>query len=68
MPQKNSSISSFILSFFPNTTSQKFTLDWIYNILEHKKEVERIVYEDPDPNYGFLMVPDFKWDGKQIGN
>ena len=48
-------------------SSQKFSLDWIYNILEHKKEVERIVYEDSDPNTGFLLVPDFKWDGKQIG-
>lgn len=30
----------------------------VYNILEHKKESETIVYEDPDPSTGFIIVPD----------
>lgn len=38
---------------------------WVYNILEKKAEAERIVYEDPDPGVGFLLLPDFKWDQKQ---
>ncbi|KAG8247363.1 hypothetical protein J6590_062425 [Homalodisca vitripennis] len=39
---------------------------WVYNILEHKVEVDRIVVEDEDPNLGFVLLPDLKWDGKQI--
>ena len=34
--------------------------------IEHKKEVERIIYENPDPNTGFIIAPDFKWTGKQV--
>ena len=30
----------------------------LYNVIEHKAEVERIVYEDPDPESGFLLLPD----------
>lgn len=37
---------------------------WVYNILEHKKEVERIIFEDPCKELGFILLPDFKWDGK----
>lgn len=39
---------------------------WVYNILEKKAEAERIVYEDPDPEVGFVLLPDFKWDQKQV--
>lgn len=35
----------------------------MYNILEHKQETERIVSEDLDPNDGFVLVPDLKWNG-----
>ena len=58
--------------FFPQTVTlsyineEKFTIDWVYNILEHKKESERIVYEDLDPETGFVLLPDFKWSCKQI--
>lgn len=41
------------------------SLQWVYNILEHKKEAERIVFEDPpdplDSSKGFVLVPDPKW-------
>lgn len=37
---------------------------WVYNILDHKKESERIAYEDPCPENGFILLPDLKWDGK----
>ena len=40
----------------------------MYNILEHKKEVDRIVFEDPDPVTGFILVPDLKWDCRTISN
>ena len=31
---------------------------WVYNILDHKKEVDRIVFEDPDRQRGFVLLPD----------
>ena len=34
------------------------SLTWVYNILEHKKEAERIVFEDTDKVEGFLLAPD----------
>lgn len=36
----------------------------MYNILEHTAEADRIVYEDPDPDTGFTLLPDLKWDGE----
>ncbi|KAL3671720.1 hypothetical protein V7S43_003630 [Phytophthora oleae] len=36
-------------------------IDWVYNILDHKSESERIIYEDADPRDGFILLPDFKW-------
>lgn len=38
--------------------SSRNTNGRVYNILEHKAEVERIIYEDPDPVSGFLILPD----------
>ncbi|CAL1287878.1 unnamed protein product [Larinioides sclopetarius] len=37
-------------------------IQWVHNILEHKSEAERIVFEDPDPQLGFVLLPDLKWD------
>lgn len=31
--------------------------------MDHKQETERIFAEDLDPNNGFVMVPDLKWNG-----
>ena len=39
---------------------------WVYNILEKKTEADRIVLEDPDPELGFVLLPDMKWDRKSI--
>ncbi|SJX61860.1 related to DCS1-non-essential hydrolase involved in mRNA decapping [Sporisorium reilianum f. sp. reilianum] len=39
-------------------------IQWVYNILEHKKEADSILYEDPDSEKGFIIVPDLKWDQK----
>ncbi|XP_072514859.1 m7GpppX diphosphatase [Salminus brasiliensis] len=52
----------------PYISSQSFSVQWVYNILEKKAEADRIVFEDPDPNVGFLLLPDFKWDQKQLDN
>ncbi|XP_047441196.1 m7GpppX diphosphatase [Mugil cephalus] len=50
----------------PYIQKQGFSVQWVYNILEKKAETERIVYEDPDPEVGFVLLPDFKWDQKQV--
>ncbi|XP_050031163.2 m7GpppX diphosphatase [Dermacentor andersoni] len=52
----------------PYIASQQLSLQWVYNILEHKKESERILFEDPDPETGFILLPDMKWDTKQPEN
>jgi m7GpppX diphosphatase len=30
----------------------------VYNILSHQTESENIVFEDPDPENGFVLLPD----------
>ena len=34
--------------------------------MDKKTESERIVYEDPDTQNGFILLPDMKWDGKMM--
>lgn len=51
-----------------NLTVRHCSFQWVYNILEKKKEADRIVFEDPDPNTGFVLLPDLKWDGSQVEN
>ena len=34
----------------------------MYNILDGKKEAERVLYNDTDPENGFTIIPDLKWD------
>ena len=48
----------------PHIKAEQFSLQWIYNVLDHKKEVERIIFEDPDPETGFILAPDLKWSGE----
>lgn len=48
----------------PYLLKEQFTLDWVYNILEHKKEADKILYEDLDPVSGFILLPDYKWNGQ----
>ncbi|CAD6584340.1 MAG: hypothetical protein CYPHOPRED_002668 [Cyphobasidiales sp. Tagirdzhanova-0007] len=50
---------------FINSQSQQ-RLQWVYNILSHKTESENIIYEDGDPETGFLILPDLKWDQSNI--
>lgn len=33
-------------------------LNWVYNILEHKAESDRIIVEDIDEKDGFILLPD----------
>lgn len=50
----------------PYLESNKFSIEWVYNILEHKQESERIVFEDADDDKGFVLIPDLKWDGLNV--
>ncbi|XP_067007715.2 m7GpppX diphosphatase isoform X2 [Anabrus simplex] len=52
----------------PHLQKEQFNLQWVTNIIEHKSEVERIVFEDTDPETGFILLPDLKWDAKQVEN
>lgn len=36
--------------------------------MEHKQEAERIIFEDSDPETGFILLPDLKWDGRNVEN
>ncbi|GJQ79703.1 hypothetical protein Trydic_g5850 [Trypoxylus dichotomus] len=47
----------------PYIIKEQFDLQWVYNILEHKCEADRILFEDPDPINGFVLLPDLKWNG-----
>ncbi|XP_051541084.1 m7GpppX diphosphatase [Myxocyprinus asiaticus] len=49
----------------PYISGQSFSVQWVHNILDKKAEADRIIFEDPDPNTGFVLLPDFKWDQKQ---
>ncbi|KZV89808.1 scavenger mRNA decapping enzyme [Exidia glandulosa HHB12029] len=40
-------------------------IEWVQNILDHKKEVEKILHEDDSHlrgGFGYLIIPDMKWD------
>lgn len=50
----------------PYILSRQFSIQWVYNILEHKAEADRIIVEDTDPDIGFVLVPDLKWNGENI--
>ncbi|XP_075999518.1 m7GpppX diphosphatase-like [Genypterus blacodes] len=38
----------------------------LQKILKKKSEAERIIYEHTDPKIGFILLPDLKWDQKQL--
>ncbi|XP_050067317.1 m7GpppX diphosphatase [Anopheles maculipalpis] len=50
----------------PHLEHEQLSLEWLYNVLEHRKEKERILYEDPCDENGFILLPDLKWDGKTV--
>ncbi|KAF6203500.1 hypothetical protein GE061_001831 [Apolygus lucorum] len=49
----------------PFIEKEQLSVEWVYNILEGKKETDRIIYEDKDPDAGFTLIPDLKWNAKQ---
>ena len=41
---------------------------WVYNILDGQAERDRVVFSDPDPETGFVLLPDLKWDSADLQN
>ncbi|BDA50605.1 m7GpppX diphosphatase [Coccomyxa sp. Obi] len=41
-------------------------IQWVFNILGKKAEVERLIFEDDDLTTGFVLHPDMKWDQKHV--
>ncbi|XP_006896844.1 PREDICTED: m7GpppX diphosphatase-like [Elephantulus edwardii] len=50
----------------PYLQSQSLSIQWVYNILEKKSEADRIIFENPDPSHGFILIPDLKWNQQQL--
>ncbi|XP_014303986.1 m7GpppX diphosphatase isoform X2 [Myotis lucifugus] len=50
----------------PHLESQSLSIQWVYNILDKKAEADRIVFENPDPADGFVLIPDLKWNQQQL--
>eukprot|EP00607_Mallomonas_marina_P009521 CAMPEP_0182417908 /NCGR_PEP_ID=MMETSP1167-20130531/2358_1 /TAXON_ID=2988 /ORGANISM="Mallomonas Sp, Strain CCMP3275" /LENGTH=352 /DNA_ID=CAMNT_0024591767 /DNA_START=20 /DNA_END=1078 /DNA_ORIENTATION=+ len=36
-------------------------IEWVYNILDGKKETDRVLYADKDAESGFMLIIDTKW-------
>ncbi|XP_033729907.1 m7GpppX diphosphatase-like, partial [Pecten maximus] len=45
---------------------KKLNIQWVYNILDKKSESDRIVFEDACPKDGFILLPDMKWNRKEL--
>lgn len=41
-------------------------IQWVRNILFHGAEAEAVLYRDSDPETGFVVLPDMKWDRKLV--
>ncbi|KAK4238215.1 HIT-like domain-containing protein [Achaetomium macrosporum] len=44
-------------------------LNWAFNIIEGRSEVEDVIYRTPygqDPEEGFLLLPDLNWDRRTL--
>ncbi|XP_055543237.1 m7GpppX diphosphatase-like [Wyeomyia smithii] len=50
----------------PHIQKEQLSIDGLYNILEHRKEKDRIVFEDPSEEIGSILFPDLEWDGKTL--
>ena len=52
----------------PHLQSRKFYLQcqWIFDVLKHKKDEDRIIFEDPDPENGLILAQDPKWSGESM--
>lgn len=40
----------------------------VHNILNHVTEADHILFENPSPSLGFIILPDLKWDRKTVNS
>eukprot|EP00668_Euglena_longa_P015685 GGOE01019812.1.p1 GENE.GGOE01019812.1~~GGOE01019812.1.p1 ORF type:complete len:377 (+),score=120.88 GGOE01019812.1:30-1133(+) len=53
--------TAVVKPFIQQQVGDSASLSWLYNVLELKKEQERLLYHDPDPETGFVLNVDTKW-------
>jgi m7GpppX diphosphatase len=54
---------------FMHANREEGHLNWVYNVIEGRKEVEDVIYRTPlgrDGDEGFLLLPNLHWDRKTI--
>lgn len=42
--------------------SEQFSLQWVDNILDGSAEADRVIFNDPNEETGFVLCKDMKWD------
>ncbi|KAI6203662.1 M7GpppX diphosphatase [Aphelenchoides besseyi] len=50
----------------PYIQDGQFSIDWVYNILDGKKEQDTVILKDEDKDIGFVLARDLKWTGDVI--
>ncbi|KAK3807745.1 MAG: HIT-like domain-containing protein [Benniella sp.] len=43
-------------------------IQWVHNILSGLEEAEKVLFRDDDPDTGFIIVPDSKWDRRTMSS
>ncbi len=61
-----SQYSKVVKPLIDATECSEKRLKWVWNILDKEKETERIIFEDPDPEIGFILHADSKWDISRV--
>ncbi|KAF9353180.1 hypothetical protein BGX26_009033 [Mortierella sp. AD094] len=46
----------------------KSRIQWVENILSGLKEKENVLFRDEDPETGFIILPDSKWDRRTLSS
>ncbi|EPQ54033.1 scavenger mRNA decapping enzyme, partial [Gloeophyllum trabeum ATCC 11539] len=62
-PALYTSIVQPYIAAFPSSRTQ-----WVEDILSGKSEADKVLHRDPDPEYGYVMLPDMKWDLRTLGS
>ncbi|KAI9481144.1 MAG: HIT-like domain-containing protein [Benjaminiella poitrasii] len=57
-PERYQTITLPYIKSIPEKRTQ-----WVHNILNGTAESDRVIYHDHDPETGFVILPDMKWDG-----
>ena len=50
----------------PYIEAKSLSQAWVCNILDGKAEQDRILFKDPGPDTGFILMPDLKWDTSDV--